>query len=69
METDHLLTFAAVAKRLGVSQHTVKKWVDAGAIKASRPAPGASRRILQSELDAFYSRLKSANSELSESAD
>ena len=67
MEPDPMLTFAAVARALGVSSHTVAKLVDAGSLPAFEPKPGAPRRVWESDVLFYRQRMKSSqNRELSE---
>jgi excisionase family DNA binding protein len=52
-----LLSVEDVAKRLKVSQSTVREWIKSGALNASRPAiagkAGRIYRIAPSDLDSF----------------
>lgn len=65
-DEDKMLSFAEVARRLGVSGHMVTDIVDSGEIAAFTPATGKHRRIWQSEL-ARYRKSKFEKRELCES--
>ena len=58
MEPDPMLTFAAVARILGVTAHTVTKLVDAGSLPAFRPSPDSTRRVWESDLVEYRQKLK-----------
>ena len=49
-----MLTAAAVAKRLGVSTKTVRRWIEAGELKAHRF--GRCVRISEDDLQDFIKR-------------
>lgn len=42
-----------LAKRIGVSRMTVRRWIDCGLIAAHRPAPRRHYRISRDEADRF----------------
>ena len=54
---DELLTVEQVAHALKVIPDTVRTWIQAGALKASRPGngvrPGRKYRVRRADLDAF----------------
>ena len=50
--TERLLSTGDVARRLGVSEATVKRWADAGNITCIR-TPGGHRKFREREVDAF----------------
>lgn len=58
-DQDKMLSFAEVARRLGVSGHTVADMVRAAELTAFTPAAGKHRRIWESEL-ARYRAAKAA---------
>jgi hypothetical protein len=49
-DVDRMLSFAEVARRLGVSGHMVTDLVDSGELLAFVPAENKNRRIWESEL-------------------
>lgn len=49
-EDDQMLSFAEVARRLGVCGHMVTDMVQSGQLKAFEPSPGKRKRIWSSEL-------------------
>jgi excisionase family DNA binding protein len=56
--SENLLTTGQVAKRLGVSHGTVKKWIDAGRLNGirlpgARPGVLGDRRVTQRSLEEF----------------
>jgi excisionase family DNA binding protein len=50
------LTISEVARRLGVSVGTVRRWSDEGHLRASR-TPGRQRRFSVEEVESFLARL------------
>ena len=52
-EEDQMLSFAEVARRLGVCGHMVTDMVEAGELKAFEPSPGKRKRIWASELSRY----------------
>ncbi len=51
------LSVSQVAKRLGVSIGTVRRWADAGHV-ASYRTPGGQRRFSAAEIEAFVANLE-----------
>jgi excisionase family DNA binding protein len=51
------LTISQVALRLGVSVGTIRRWADAGHLRAYR-TPGGQRRFSVDEVDAFLATLE-----------
>jgi excisionase family DNA binding protein len=51
------LTVKDVARILGISIGTVRKWTDEGYIEASR-TPGGHRRYSQDDIDAFLKKIR-----------
>jgi excisionase family DNA binding protein len=54
------LTVSEVAAELGVSDNTVRRWADAGHLRASR-TPGRQRRFTRAALDAFIRQAETAS--------
>jgi excisionase family DNA binding protein len=45
-----MLTISEAAEYLGLSSRTLRKWTDAGIVKAGRIPPRGDRRFTQAEL-------------------
>jgi excisionase family DNA binding protein len=54
------LSISEAARELGVSLGTVRRWSDAGYLKASR-TPGGQRRFSREEIDEFLRSLQSGS--------
>jgi excisionase family DNA binding protein len=67
-DDDKMLSFAEVARRLGISGHMVTDLVDSGELHAFTPGVGKHRRIWATEL-VRYRRSKLAKRELYEFSD
>ena len=59
-DSDELLTAEEVAQALKVTPDTVRSWIQAGSLRASRPGngtrPGRKYRVRRSDLDAFVAK-------------
>lgn len=53
LETKLVLKPGEVAQLLGIHRNTVRRWSNAGRLKAFRISPRGDRRFLRSEIDRF----------------
>ena len=63
-DLDELLTAEQVAQILKVKPDTVRSWIQAGSLRASRPGngarPGRKYRVRRADLDAFIAKSQTA---------